>query len=281
MNKYGNAATPAHRAAQSQGDDMIRFSANLSMLYDEMPFLDRFAAAARDGFKGVEYLGPYDFPPEAIRGRLDAGGLTQVLFNMPNGDWAGGERGIGALPDRTEEFRRGVAEALRYADVLGCKMINCLAGIPKGVSAEAAEATLVANLQYAAPRLADAGIRLLLEPINLVDIPGFAVSTMAEAERILAKVGLDNLYIQYDFYHMQKMRGELTAEFERLMARIAHVQVADNPGRHEPGTGEINYDFVLGALNRLGYQGWVGAEYTPAAGTSNGLGWMRRALSEK
>ena len=254
---------------------MTRFSANLSMLYGEVPFLERFGAAARDGFEGVEYLGPYDFPAEAIREQLDANGLTQVLFNLPSGDWASGERGIGALPGRTADFHRGVDEALLYAEALGCRMINCLAGIPKGASAAAAEETLVANLGYAAPRLADAGIRLLLEPINLVDIPGFAVSTMADAERILEKVGSDNLFIQYDFYHMQKMRGELVAEFERLMPRIAHVQIADNPGRHEPGTGEINYNFVLGALDRLGYRGWVGAEYKPAAGTSEGLGWMR------
>ena len=260
---------------------MTRFSANLSMLYGEMPFLERFAVAARDGFEGVEYLGPYDFPPEAIREQLDENGLTQVLFNLPNGDWAGGERGIGALPDRTEDFRRGVGEALLYAEALGCKMVNCLAGIPKGASPDAAEATLVANLKFAAPRLADAGIRLLLEPINLVDIPGFAVSTMTQAERILEKVGSDNLFIQYDFYHMQKMRGELVAEFERLMPRIAHVQIADNPGRHEPGTGEINYDFVLSALDRLGYRGWVGAEYKPAAGTSEGLGWMRPWISKE
>jgi hydroxypyruvate isomerase len=251
------------------------------MLYMEAPFLERFSAAARDGFEGVEYLGPYGFPPEAIRERLDANGLKQVLFNLPSGDWAAGERGIGALPDRVEDFRTGVAEALRYAGALDCKMINCLAGIPKGVSKETAEATLLANLNYAAPRLADAGIRLLLEPINLMDIPGFAVSTMADAERILEKVGSDNLFIQYDFYHMQKMRGELVAEFGRLMPRIAHVQIADNPGRHEPGTGEINYDFVLSQLERLGYRGWVGAEYKPAAGTSEGLGWMRPYLTAK
>ena len=257
---------------------MPRFSANLSMLYTELPFLDRFGAAAADGFLGVEYLGPYDFPAEAIRERLDAYRLTQVLFNVPSGDWAGGERGIGALPDRTEEFRHGVGEALRYAAALDCRMVNCLAGVPRGVDAAAAETALVENLKYAAPRFADAGIKLLLEPINLVDIPGFAVSTAAQAERILDRVGSDNLFIQYDFYHMQKMRGELVGEFERLLPRIAHVQIADNPGRHEPGTGEINYGFVLGALDRLGYAGWVGAEYKPAGTTRQGLVWLRPYL---
>lgn len=254
---------------------MTRFSANLSMLYAELPFRDRFAAAAADGFQGVEYLGPYDFPAEAIREWLDACHLPQVLFNLPSGNWAGGERGIGALPDRVEEFRRGVGEALRYAEVLDCRMINCLAGVPIGVDAATAETALVKNLKYAAPRCADAGIRLLVEPINLVDIPGFAVSTAAAAERILDRVCSDNLFIQYDFYHMQKMRGELVAEFERLMGKIAHVQIADNPGRHEPGTGEINYGFILGALDRLGYAGWVGAEYKPARTTREGLGWMQ------
>jgi len=257
---------------------MTRFSANLSMLYTELPFLDRFGAAAADGFQGVEYLSPYEFPAEEIRDRLATYELTQVLFNLPSGDWAGGERGLGALPGRTEEFRRGVGEARRYADVLGCRMVNCLAGVPKGADAEAAETTLVENLRYAAPRLADAGIRLLLEPINLADIPGFAISTSAQAERILDRVGSDNLFIQYDFYHMQKMRGELVGEFERLMGKIAHVQIADNPGRHEPGTGEINYGFVLGALDRLGYTGWVGAEYKPAGTTREGLNWMRPYL---
>jgi hydroxypyruvate isomerase len=257
----------------------MRFSANLSMLYAEHDFFDRFAAAAADGFAGVEYLGPYDFPAEEIAERLEANNLVQVLFNLPAGDWAGGERGIGALPDRVEEFRRGIDTALTYAAALGCGMVNCLAGISKSVSAEAAEATLVENLKYAAPRLADRGVKLLVEPINPVDIPGFAVSTAAHAERVLDKVGSDNVFIQYDFYHMQKVRGELVAEFQRLMPRIAHVQIADNPGRHEPGSGEINYGFVLRQIERLGYEGWVGAEYKPAAGTSEGLGWMKPHLS--
>jgi hydroxypyruvate isomerase len=254
---------------------VLRFSANLSMLYPEHAFLDRFGAAAKDGFTGVEYLGPYAEAPEVIAERLQQHGLTQALFNLPAGDWEAGERGIGALPGREAEFQRGVGEGLRYAKALGCGQVNCLAGIPKGVPAEAAEATLVENLRYAAPRCADAGVKLLLEPINPGDIPGFFVNSSAHAMRIFEQVGSDNLYLQYDFYHMQRVQGELVATFEKLQPRIAHVQIADNPGRHEPGTGEINYGFIFAELDRLGYPGWVGAEYKPAAATSAGLGWLR------
>jgi len=254
---------------------MLRFSANLSMLYPELGFLDRFDAAARGGFTGVEYLGPYAEAPEAIAERLRKNNLTQALFNLPAGDWAAGERGIGALPGREDDFRRGVAEAIRYAKALGCTQVNCLAGIPKGVRPEVAEATLVANLSYAAPRLAEAGIRLLLEPINPVDIPGFFINSSAQALRIFDRVKTDNLFLQYDFYHMQRVQGELMTTFKALMPRIAHVQVADNPGRNEPGTGEINYPFIFTELERLGYAGWVGAEYKPKAGTSDGLGWLK------
>lgn len=254
---------------------MLRFSANLSMLYQEHAFLDRFAAAARDGFGGVEYLSPYEHPPQAIAQRLADTGLTQVLFNLPSGDWAGGERGIAALPDRVGEFREGVGTALRYAEKLGCRMINCLAGAPKGVVPAIAEATLVENLRYAAALCAEQGIRLLLEPINPFDIPGFFVQSTAHALSIFDRVASDNLFLQYDFYHMQRVQGELVAGFEALRPRIAHVQVADNPGRHEPGSGEINYHFIFARLDRLGYGGWVGAEYRPAATTSAGLGWLQ------
>lgn len=255
---------------------MPKFSANLSFLYPDLPFLDRFAAAAKDGFTAVEYASPYEHPTETVAQTLRASGLTQALFNLPAGNWAGGERGIGALPDRIDEFRTSVDTAIRYGQALDCTRINCLAGIaPSGVAAESLESTFVANLQYAAPRLADAGIRLLVEPINLRDIPGFFVSTSAHAERILDAVGSDNLFIQYDFYHMQVMQGDLVPTFERLKDRIAHVQIADTPGRNEPGTGEINYPFVLAALDQLGYDGFVGCEYKPKAGTSEGLSWMK------
>jgi hydroxypyruvate isomerase len=256
---------------------MPRFTANLSMLYGEVEFLDRFAAAARDGFKGVEYLFPYDFPKEVVAEKLMAAGVEQVLHNLPAGNWGGGERGIGCLPDRVDEFKAGVAKAIDYATTLGCTQVNCLAGIaPAGVSADVLKATLVSNLKYAAAELKRAGIRLLLEAINTRDIPGFFVNRSAQAIAIMDEVGSDNLFFQYDFYHMQIMEGDLTPTFKRLKGRIAHVQIADNPGRNEPGTGEINYDFIFRMLDAEGYAGWVGAEYRPKAGTTAGLGWMKR-----
>ncbi|MBU1333760.1 MAG: hydroxypyruvate isomerase [Alphaproteobacteria bacterium] len=258
---------------------MPKFSANLSFLYADLPFLDRFAAAAKDGFRAVEYVGPYGFPAEDVAAALKSNGLTQALFNLPAGNWDGGERGIGCLADRVVEFQAGVETAIRYAQALGCDKINCLAGIaPAGTTADERDAVLVANLKYAAPRLASAGIKLLLEPINLRDIPGFHVSTTHHAERLLDAVGSDNLFIQYDVYHTQVMQGDLVPTYARLKDRIGHVQIADNPGRNEPGTGEINYGFVLSELDRLGYDGWVGCEYKPKAGTSAGLGWMKPYL---
>ena len=255
---------------------MPKFAANLSFLYADLPFLDRIAAAARDGFPAVEYVGPYDFPEEDVAAALKAAKVHQALFNLPAGDWAGGERGIGCLPDRVEEFKAGVDKAISYAKALGCPKINCLAGIaPKGVAPETLEQTLVENLKYAAPRLAEAGVKLLLEPINLRDIPGFFVSTTDHAERILDAVGSDNLFIQYDIYHTQIMQGDLAETYKRLKAKIAHVQLADNPGRHEPGTGEINYPYLFNMLDAEGYDGFIGCEYKPSAGTSEGLGWMK------
>jgi hydroxypyruvate isomerase len=252
-----------------------KFAANLSFLYADKPFLDRFAAAALDGFPAVEYVGPYAFPADDIRALLDRHGLKQALFNLPAGNWDAGERGIGCLPDRVEEFREGVDKALAYAQALDCPKLNCLAGIaPADADPELLERTLVENLVYAARLCAEAGVRLLLEPINLRDIPGFFVSTTDHAERILDDVGSGNLFLQFDVYHTQVMQGDLIATFERLANRIAHVQVADNPGRHEPGTGEINYANVFKILD-AGYDGFVGCEYKPLAGTSEGLGWMR------
>jgi hydroxypyruvate isomerase len=258
---------------------LLKFSANLSFLYQDKPFLDRFAAAAADGFPAVEYLGPYEAPKETVAETLAAAGLKQALFNVPSGNWAGGERGIASHPDRVEEFRAGIATALDYAKALDCPKVNVISGLVKpGADLQVLEDTLVANLQYAAPRCADAGVKLLIEPINTRDIPGFFLTTTAQAERILERVGNDNLYIQYDIYHMQVMQGDLVPTYERLRDRIAHVQIADNPGRNEPGTGEINYRFVFAALDRLGYDGYVGCEYKPKAGTSEGLGWMKELL---
>jgi hydroxypyruvate isomerase len=255
---------------------MPRFCANLTMLYGEHDFLDRFAAAAADGFEGVEFLFPYDFEKEALAERLRRHGLTQVLHNLPAGDWAGGERGIASLPGREGEFQDGVGRAIDYAAALGCRQVNCLAGIPTpGTSPEEARRTLIENLRFAAPRLAEAGIKLLLEPVNTRDIPGFFVNRSAQAMAIIEEVGSDNLHLQYDFYHAQVMEGDLVATFKRLKGKIAHVQIADNPGRHEPGTGEINYPFVFATLDAEGYAGWVGCEYKPKGRTVDGLGWFQ------
>lgn len=255
---------------------MPKFSANLSMLFTEHDFLDRFDAAARAGFKGVEYLGPYDHPAQTVAARLKKNGLTQVLFNLPSGDWAGGERGIAILPDRVEEFRRGVDTAIEYARALGCGQVNCLAGIaPEGADRQKLEDTFVENLKFAAERLGNAGIKLLIEPINTRDIPDFFLSGTKQALAIMERVGSNNLHLQYDIYHMQIMEGDLARTIEANLPRIAHIQLADNPGRHEPGTGEINYPFLHGFIDRIGYAGWIGAEYRPKAGTEAGLGWFR------
>lgn len=259
---------------------MPKFAANLSMLFTEEAFLDRFAAAAAAGFRGVEYLFPYEFEAAAIKQRLDDHGLTQVLFNLPAGDWGAGERGIACHPDRVEEFRAGVDQAIEYARVLGNTQVNCLAGIkPQGVSDDEARQTLVGNLRFAAEKLEAAGILLIAEPINTRDIPGFFLNRTAQALAIFDEVGSDNLKLQYDIYHMQIMEGDLAPTIEKHLERIAHVQVADNPGRHEPGTGEIHYPFLFAHLDRLGYTGWVGAEYKPRAGTQEGLGWLDAANS--
>lgn len=254
---------------------MAKFAANLSMLFTEVDFLDRFEAAAKAGFKGVEYLFPYDYAAADIKQRLDANGLTQVLHNLPAGDWGAGERGIACHPDRVEEFRAGVDKAIDYATTLECKQVNCLAGIqPEGVSDAEAQRTLVENLRYAAEKLKAAGILLLAEPINTRDIPGFFLNRTEQALALFDEVGSDNLKLQYDIYHMQIMEGDLAPTIEKHFARIAHVQLADNPGRHEPGTGEINYPFLFSHLQQLGYDGWIGCEYKPKTTTVEGLGWL-------
>ncbi|QCO05838.1 hydroxypyruvate isomerase [Azospirillum argentinense] len=253
---------------------MPRFAANLTMLYGEHAFLDRFAAAARDGFSGVEYLFPYAYPTEELAERLRRYGLTQVLHNLPAGDWEAGERGIAVLPDRVGEFQDGVGRAIDYATALGCAQVNCLVGkTPADIPADVVERTLLDNLSFAARALKAAGLRLLIEPVNTRDIPGFHLRTTAQAERVMDAAGSDNLYVQYDVYHMQIMEGDLVPTIQRLLPKIAHVQIADNPGRNEPGTGEINYPFVFDAIDRLGYEGWIGCEYKPTAGTSAGLSW--------
>ena len=259
---------------------MTKFNANLSMLFTEVPFMERFAAAKKGGFDGVEYLFPYDFPAEDIAAQLREHQLQQVLFNLPAGDWNKGERGIACHPDRVEEFRAGVDKAIAYAKALNCSQVNCLSGIvPKGVSTEEARSVLVGNLRFAAEKLQAAGILLLLEPVNHYDIPGFCVTTSAQGIAIIDEVGSSNLKLQYDIYHMQRMEGELANTIEKLLPRIAHVQLADNPGRHEPGTGEINYPFLFGHIARLGYSGWIGCEYKPKGETNAGLGWIKNLAS--
>jgi hydroxypyruvate isomerase len=258
-----------------------RFSANLSMLFTEHEFLDRFDAGARAGFAAVEYIGPYDHEPEVVAARLKKNGLTQVLFNLPPGDWGKGERGIAVMPDRVDEFQAGVDKAITYAKALGCGRVNCLAGIaPQGVARAKLEEILVENLAFAAGKMKDAGVKLLIEPINPRDIPGFFLNSSRHALELIDAVGSDNLYLQYDIYHMQVVEGDLARTIENNLGRIAHIQIADNPGRNEPGTGEINYSFLYDHLDRIGYTGWVGAEYRPKAGTEAGLGWFR-ALSSK
>jgi hydroxypyruvate isomerase len=255
---------------------MPRFAANLSMLFTEVDFIERFTAAAAAGFTGVEYLFPYDVAAEVIKAKLDANQLEQVLFNLPAGDWAKGERGIACHPDRVAEFRAGVDQAIAYAQVLGNKQVNCLAGIgPQGHDRASVEQCFVDNLKYAADTLHDAGIKLVMEMINTRDIPGFYLNTTAQALAICAQVASSNLYLQYDIYHMQIMEGDLARTLEANLALINHVQLADNPGRHEPGTGEINYRFLFAHLDRIGYQGWVGCEYKPATTTAAGLGWIK------
>ncbi len=254
---------------------MPRFAANLSMLFTEVPFLDRFALAARAGFAAVECQFPYEAEAREIRARLDEHGLQMILHNLPAGDWAAGDRGLACLPQRIDEFRADVTRAIAYAHALGVRQLNALAGIaPAGEDVATLHRTLVDNLRFAARALRAEGLRLLVEPINTADIPGFFVSRTDQAVALLDEVGADNAFVQYDVYHAQRMEGELAGTLARHLARIGHVQVADNPDRHEPGTGEIRFEFLFAELDRLGYDGWVGCEYRPRGRTDVGLDWL-------
>jgi hydroxypyruvate isomerase len=255
---------------------MPRFAANLTMLFTEAPFLERFELAAKAGFKAVEFLFPYAYDARELRARLDGNGLQLVLHNLPPGDWDAGERGIACHPDRVQEFRAGVGRAVEYAQALGVGQLNCLAGKAPAADDATLRRTLVDNLRFAAAALKQAGLKLLVEPINTYDIPGFYLNRTAQALALLDEVGADNAFLQYDVYHMQRTEGELAATLQKHLARIGHVQVADNPGRNEPGSGEINYDFLFAHLDRIGYAGWIGCEYRPASTTADGLGWLRR-----
>lgn len=258
---------------------MPRFAANLTMLFNEHAFLDRFERATKAGFKAVEFLFPYAYTAQEIKQRLDANGLTLVLHNLPAGNWDAGERGIACHPERTAEFRAGVERAIAYAQVLGVGQLNCLAGkAPAGVPEDQLRKTFVNNLVFAADAFKRAGLKLLIEPINSFDMPGFYLNRTAQAVAILDEVGAANAFVQYDIYHAQRMEGELCATMQKYLPRIAHMQLADNPGRNEPGTGEINYANLFAHIDRIGYSGWIGCEYKPAGSTEAGLGWRERLV---
>ena len=255
---------------------MPKFAANLSTLFGEAPFLDRFALARAAGFRAVECQWPYAHGLDAVARRLADNGLEMVLFNMPAGDVAAGERGLANLPERRDEFAAAIDQTLEWAKRLGCTQVNCLVGAPPpGADPKAARAALVANLRLAAERLAAENVRLLIEPLNAFDVPRFAVHSSAQAMELFAEVGAENLWLQYDVYHMQRGEGELTATIQRLLPRIAHIQISDNPGRGEPGTGEINFPFLFRHIDAIGYAGWIGCEYFPRASALESLGWMR------
>ncbi len=256
---------------------MPKFAANLSFIFQEVGFLDRFAAAAACGFKGVEYLSPYDHRPEVIAEQLNRHGLEQALFNMPPGDWTAGERGIGALPGREQEFRDGVETALVYAKATKCRILHAMAGLwPQARDRAEAERVYIANLRLAADRLAGEGLTLVIEPINNRDIPGYFLNTTTQAMSIIDRVGRPNLKLQLDLYHVQIMEGDLAHRIRALAGHYPHVQIAGNPGRHEPDVGEINYRFLFDLLDELGYAGWIGCEYRPKGETKAGLAWAKR-----
>lgn len=255
---------------------MPRFAANLSMMFTELPFLDRFAAAAQVGFAGVEYLFPYDDPPQAIAERLGAAGLEQVLFNVGPGDWDAGERGLAAIPGREADFEAAVGLALSYADALSCPRVHVMAGInPPGVEAAAAQAVYVRNLKSAAAEAERFGVTILIEPINRRSMPGYHLTRQAQARETLDAVAADNLRIQLDLFHCQIVEGDLATTIRSELDLVAHIQIAGVPDRHEPSTGEVNYPYLFALLDELGYAGWIGCEYRPAGATLDGLGWAR------
>ncbi len=259
---------------------MPRLAANITLLFNEVPFLERFARAAGAGFRGVECQFPYQWQPAELARRLRDNGLEQVLFNLPAGDWERGERGIAALPGREAEFRAGVEKALAYADALGCVRLNCLAGLaPRGLPVQELMDTLAGNLDWAAGQLAAEGRTLMVEAINSkVDVPGFLLDSSAAVIALIERLGRTNVRLQYDIYHMQIMEGDILRTLETHLDRIGHIQFADNPGRHEPGTGELNFPRIFSALDNMGYAGWVSAEYHPRGDTGESLaalaGWL-------
>lgn len=257
---------------------MPRFAANLSMMFTEVPFPDRFAAAADAGFRAVEYLFPYELPAEEIARKLRDHNLVNVLFNLPAGNWAAGERGITCIPGREEEFRAGVEKAIAYANALGTRQLHAMAGIaPAGVGPDSLESTYIANLRYAAEKLATQGITLVVEAINTRDIPGFYLTTQAQSFGACTAVNLPNIRMQLDLYHTQIMEGDLETRLRKYAAHIAHIQIAGVPKRNEPDSGEVNYSHLFGVIDEIGYDGWVGCEYRPAGKTTDGLKWLSAA----
>ncbi|MES2957240.1 MAG: 2-oxo-tetronate isomerase [Pseudomonadota bacterium] len=261
---------------------MPRFAANLSMLYNEHAFLDRFAAAAADGFTAVEYLFPYDFAARDLAARLDEHGLQQVLFNAPPGDWDHGERGLACLPGREDEFKRAMDKALTYAATLRCPRVHVVAGLaPAGAERASLRATYVANLAWAAAQAAPHGVDILIEPINTRDIPGFFLNRQDHAHEVIADIGAPNLKVQMDLYHCQIVEGDLAKKIEKYLpgGAVGHLQIAGVPERHEPDVGEVHHPYLFDLIDRLGYGGWIGCEYRPrvttAGGTSAGLGWFQ------
>lgn len=269
---------------------MPQFAANLSLMYTELPFLERFAAAARDGFTAVEYLFPYAWEPAELAQRLRGHGLQQVLFNAPPGGadrasmaaaWDQGARGTAAVAGQQDVFRVGVLEALRYAEALDCPRIHLMAGIvPPGVERESLKPLAVDNLGWAAEQAGRAGRQVLIEPINLRDMPRYFLNRQDHAHELLDAVASPHLKVQMDLYHCQIVEGDVATKLRHYLptGRVAHLQIAGVPGRHEPDVGELHYPFLFDAIDALGYTGWVGCEYRPAAGTSQGLGWRDRAL---
>jgi hydroxypyruvate isomerase len=255
---------------------MPKFAANLTMMFNEVPFLERFGAAAQAGFKAVEFLFPYEHAADEIAARLKTHQLQNVLFNLPPGDWAAGERGIAALPGREDEFRAGVDRAIHYAKALGTPCLHAMAGVlPEGADTGVHRATFIENLRYAAAHTGSHGITLLIEPINNRDMPRYFLNTQADAHAIREEAGVPNLKVQMDFYHVQIMEGDIAAKARKYLAHVGHIQIAGVPDRHEPDNGEINYPYLFRLLDQLGYAGWIGCEYRPASGTAEGLGWLK------
>jgi hydroxypyruvate isomerase len=255
---------------------MPKIAANLSLMFTDKPFIERFAAAAQAGFKYVEFLLPYEQPADKVKEALDKNGLKVVLFNLPSGNWAGGDRGIGASPNRIEEFRAGVKTAVEYAKVLGVPRMNCLAGkMVSGYTREVHVKTLVENLKFSADALGQIGVNQIIEHINPFDIPGFVLNRVSEVVDVIGQVGRPNVYVQYDIYHAQRTEGNLAQILREQFAKIDHIQIADNPGRNQPGTGEINFHFLFAEMDRLGYKGYVGLEYNPKPDTLGSLGWIK------